>query len=167
MPHTALINATVRWCRAKSLLPVAHDCERGCDCRVVRRARYSEGECFHCPWKGCQKLMSFRTDTFCENSNLPLEKIIRIIHMWSTVTPLNKMRKEVDVSCNTHVLVRTCRYIYNAILMYLYVQADTFIYNAPFAENSRRLVQLHLRCVCAIFPTEPCCDWWARHRGRD
>jgi hypothetical protein len=101
------IDATVRWCRAKSLLPVARDCECGCDCRVVRRPRYPEGECFRCPRKGCQKLISFRTGTFFENSNLPLEKIIRIIHMWSTVTPLNRMRKELDVSCNTCVLVYT------------------------------------------------------------
>ena len=89
--------SSVRWCRAKSLLPTSHDCECGCDCRIVRRPRYPEGECFRCPRKGCQKVSSFRTGTFFENSNLPLEKIIRLIHLWSTVTPLNKMKKELDV----------------------------------------------------------------------
>ena len=98
------LHSIVRWCRAKSLLPVSRDCECGCSCRVAKRPRYPEGECFRCPRKGCQKQISFRTGTFFENSNLPLEKILRIVHMWSTVTPLNKMRKELDVSCKNHVL---------------------------------------------------------------
>ena len=102
------------------------------------------------PTEGLAKAYVISHRYLFENSNLPLEKIIRIIHMWSTVTPLDKMRKELDVSCNTRVLVHTCIYIYNALLIYLYVQADRFIYNAPFAdlaENSRSLEM----CVQNIF----------------
>ena len=90
--------ATVSWCRAQLLLPEEHECVCGADCRLVRRPRYPEGECFRCPRKGCQKVTSFRTGTFFENSSLSLEKIIRIIYLWAVLTPLIKMKSEVDVS---------------------------------------------------------------------
>ena len=47
--------STVQWCRQKKLLPSHHMCVCGAECRVVRRQRYPEGECFRCPRKGCQK----------------------------------------------------------------------------------------------------------------
>ena len=56
--------STVQWCRQKKLLPSQHTCLCGAECRVVRRKRYPEGECFRCPRKGCQKVVSFRTGTF-------------------------------------------------------------------------------------------------------
>ena len=99
--------ATVRWCRAKSLLPTTRDGACGCSCRIVSRQNYPEGECFRCPRKGCQKVTSFRTGTFFENSNLPLEKILRLLYLWSTLTPLNKIKKELDVSCNTYMYIRS------------------------------------------------------------
>ena len=60
------IDTTVRWCRAKSLLPVFRDWGCGCSCRVTKHPRYAEGECFRCPSKVCQKqiILSFCIDTF-------------------------------------------------------------------------------------------------------
>ena len=39
-------------------------------------------------------MVFFRTGTFFENSSLPLEKIVRLIYLLSTITPLHKMAKE-------------------------------------------------------------------------
>ena len=48
--------------------------------------------------EGCQKIVSIRTNTSFSNSNLSISKILRILHLWSTKTPLGDMLKEVDVS---------------------------------------------------------------------
>ena len=75
------VEATVRWCQEKRLLPTERECVCGTECRIVKRSRYPEGICFRCPRKGCQKVTSLRTGTFFENSNLPLETIIRMLHL--------------------------------------------------------------------------------------
>ncbi len=53
---------------------------------------------WRCPRKGCQKIVSIRDGSFFSNSNLPIIKILRILHLWSTKTSLGDMMKEVDVS---------------------------------------------------------------------
>ena len=58
---------------------------------------------WRCPRKGCRREVSLRKDTFFEGSHLEIEKILRILHLWSTKTPLNKMRVEVEVSTKTAV----------------------------------------------------------------
>ena len=58
---------------------------------------YPEKKAFRCARKGCQKVVSLRTGTFFENSNLPLEKVLRMLHLWSTTTPLINMRMELEV----------------------------------------------------------------------
>lgn len=88
---------TITWCKQKNLLPSEKRCICGRDCRIVKRSSFPEGECFRCPRKGCQKVTSLRSGTFFENSKVPLEKIIRLIHLWSTITPLNVMMKELQV----------------------------------------------------------------------
>ena len=47
--------STVQWCRQKKLLPSHHTCVCGAECRVVRRRRYLEGECFRCPKRGVKR----------------------------------------------------------------------------------------------------------------
>ena len=95
------LEATVQWCREKKLLPTERMCVCGRDCRIVKRGSFLEGECFRCPRKGCQKVVSFRKGTFFENSKIPLEKIVRLLHLWSTVTPLQVMAKELEVRNGT------------------------------------------------------------------
>ena len=36
------------------------------------------------PRKGCQKVVSLRHGSFFHNSKLPIENILRLIHLWST-----------------------------------------------------------------------------------
>ena len=69
----------------------------GTDMRIVNRAKYPEGRSFRCPRKGCQKQVSLRKGSFFENSNIELEKILRLMHLWSTKTPLKQMREELEV----------------------------------------------------------------------
>ena len=69
----------------------------------MKRSRYPEGICFRCPRKGCQKVTSLCTGAFFENSNLQLETIIRMLHLWSTMTPLKKVREELQISEPTGV----------------------------------------------------------------
>lgn len=64
---------------------------------------HADGVAWRCPRKGCQKVVSIRNDTFFSNSNLPISKILRILHLWSTKTSLGDMLKEVDVSGVMHV----------------------------------------------------------------
>ena len=62
-----------------------------------------EGVLWRCPMKGCRREVSLRKDTFFEGSHLEIEKILRILNLWSTKTPLNKMRVEVEISRTTAV----------------------------------------------------------------
>ena len=62
-----------------------------------------EGVLWRCPRKGCRREVSLRKDTFFEGSHLEIEKILRILNLWSTKTPLNKMRVEVEISRTTAV----------------------------------------------------------------
>ena len=91
------IDDAVRWCQQKGLLPKMKVCVCGQQCRIVNRQSYPEKKAFRCPRKGCQKVVSLRTGTFFENSNLPLEKVLRMLHLWSTTTPLINMRMELEV----------------------------------------------------------------------
>ena len=82
---------------------------------VERRKAGKEGAMWRCPRRGCRKEVSLRKGTFFEGisfddlcvmyyifilavgSNLEIKKILRILHLWSTKTPLNKMMAEVEV----------------------------------------------------------------------
>ena len=69
----------------------------------MKRPRYPDGVCWRCPRKGCQKLYSLRHNSYFSNSKLSLEKILRIVHMWSTKTPLGDMMKELKIASEAAV----------------------------------------------------------------
>ena len=85
---------TARWCREKHLLPMQHVCACGGQCRIAKQKGYPEGVCFRCPRKGCLSVLA----PFSNTLTLKLEKIVRLIYLWSTVTPLIKMQRELEVS---------------------------------------------------------------------
>ncbi|KAL5488552.1 hypothetical protein EMCRGX_G017506 [Ephydatia muelleri] len=61
-----------------------------------------EGSCYgvtcRCPRKGCRKELALRGGTFFEGSHLSLLSILRIIHLWSTKTPVAKTISEFEVT---------------------------------------------------------------------
>ena len=87
---------------AKIVFTATKKCARGMNL-VEREKAGKEGVLWRCPRKGCRREVSLRKDTFFEGSHLEIEKILRILHLWSTKTPLNKMRVEVEVSTKTAV----------------------------------------------------------------
>ena len=98
------IDSTIAWCRRQGLLADNKDCPTcGTSCRQVKRARYSEGYAWRCPKKGCQKVVSLRDGSFFSNSSLSISMILRVIHLWSSKTPLNSMMKETKV-CNKYAI---------------------------------------------------------------
>ena len=82
----------------RNLLASSVDCHAcGRSCRLVKRKTTPEGKVWKCPRKGCQKEISLRKGSFFANSHLPIEKILRLIHLWASKTPLRKMIDEVKV----------------------------------------------------------------------
>ena len=99
--------------------------------------------------------VSIRDSSFFSNSNLPLSKVIRILHLWSTKTSLGDMMKEVGVR-NLNDCSAQLDYYVLLIVCYSYCC---------------RLVQLHTRCMCPIFHWPPgknrrtrgrSGDWWVQ-----
>ena len=98
------IPTTIRWCRDRQLLAAEMVCEScGKECREVKRPRYPEGVCWRCPRKGCQKLFSLRHNSCFSNSKLSVEMILRLLHNWSTRTPLGDVIKEVKIGSESVV----------------------------------------------------------------
>ena len=120
------IDSTIRFCRGRKLMSTQMECVGcPCQCRQVKRARYylpinndssnvsmctlliillhnynyryPEGMCWRCPRKGCQKVVSLRKDSFFSDSKLPLETILKLLHQWSTKTPVTTMMRECKV----------------------------------------------------------------------
>ena len=52
-----------------------------------------------CPRKACRSEVTLQSGTFFEASLLPIEKIVRILHLWSSKTPVGKMMVEAEI-CN-------------------------------------------------------------------
>ena len=82
---------------------------------LADRGSGPEGLGWHCLRKRCQKEVSLRVGTFFEGrcvfvicrvlaivtlsgSHLEISTILRIIHLWSTKTPVGKMTSELSVS---------------------------------------------------------------------
>ena len=86
------VEATIRWCQSRKLLAEKKDCVCGRD--LVKRKTTPEMRCWRCPRKACRKEVSLRDGTFFAKSHLEIERIIRLIHLWSTRTSLGRMMKE-------------------------------------------------------------------------
>ena len=56
-----------------------------------------------CPWKSCRREVTLRSGTYFEASPLPIEKILRILHLWSSKTPVGKMMVEAEISNKTAI----------------------------------------------------------------
>ncbi|KAL5475438.1 hypothetical protein EMCRGX_G025255 [Ephydatia muelleri] len=56
---------------------------------LVQRKGCPECMAWRCPRKGCRKVSPLRKGSFFEGSHLPIEVILRLIHMWSVKTPIS------------------------------------------------------------------------------
>ena len=106
-------DAAITWCQRLKLLPSSKWCSCGRGMHLVNRKGCSDGVTWRCPRKGCRKELSLRGGTFFEGylfycticllcssflgSHLSLSIILRIIHLWSTKTPVGKTMTEVEV----------------------------------------------------------------------
>ena len=90
--------ATVTWCQSQGLLASSVDCPAcGRGMHLVARKSSPEKMGWRCPRKGCRKEVALREGSFFSKSHLEIQKILRIVHLWSTRTPLGRMMKEVQV----------------------------------------------------------------------
>ena len=64
--------------------------------RLVKR-KSPEGQGWRCPRKACRKEVTLCKNTFFAGSHLQLELILRLIHLWSSKTPVGKAIKELKV----------------------------------------------------------------------
>ena len=110
---------TVYWCQRHKLLSDSKNCARcGAGMNLVKQKDVSCGLGWRCTRKRCRKELALRSGTFFEGqqemimimimidylltlytgSNIAMEQVIRVLHLWSTKTPLGKMMVEVEVS---------------------------------------------------------------------
>ena len=110
--------SAIHWAQRHHLLPDSKNCPHcGRGMNLADRGTGPEGLGWRCPRKGCRKEVSLRVGTFFEGinrrvlgicrviavvtlsgSHLEIATILRIIHLWSTKTPVGKMAFELSVS---------------------------------------------------------------------
>ena len=101
------VGSTIRWCQERKLLAACPACSR--DMNLVSRNTSPEKRCWRCPRKACRKEVSLRAGTLFSQSHLSIEKILRILYLWSTKTPLGRMMKEVQVTSKFSIVIVTSR----------------------------------------------------------
>eukprot|EP00731_Ephydatia_muelleri_P008965 Em0004g1303a len=79
---------TIRWCQKLKLLPSSKMCSCGRGMHLVKRKDSPELLGWRCPRKG---------------SHLEIQVILRLLHLWSTKTPVGKAQDEVKVGSATAV----------------------------------------------------------------
>eukprot|EP00731_Ephydatia_muelleri_P039177 Em1181g1a len=70
---------------------------------LVKRKSIPEERGWRCPRKGCLKEVALRKGTFFEGSHLEILQILRLLHLWSTKTPVGKAQDELKVGSATAV----------------------------------------------------------------
>ena len=79
------LDSVITWCQRRKLLAEEKDCPAcGREMRLVNKKGNPEKRMWRCPRKGCRKEVSVRTGTFFAQSHLEIEKILPILHLWST-----------------------------------------------------------------------------------
>ena len=102
------------------LLPSSKTCSCGRAMNLVKRKSSPEERAWRCPRKGCLKEVALRKGMFFEGmyesfltryvnlstlrfnhnsgSHLEILQILRLLHQWSTKTPVGKAQDELKVS---------------------------------------------------------------------
>ena len=94
------VESTVSWCQRFKLLARQKNCPRcGKDMQLLKRKDNPEQVGWRCPRKACRSEVTLRSGTFFVVSRLPIEKIVRILHLWSSKTRVGKMMVEAEI-CN-------------------------------------------------------------------
>eukprot|EP00731_Ephydatia_muelleri_P030038 Em0021g561a len=99
------VESTVHWCQRHKLLAERKSCPKcGREMHLVKRKAVNKEEMgWRCPRKGCRLEVALRSGTFFEGSKLGIEKIMRMVYLWSVKTPLVKMKEEIEVAAQTAV----------------------------------------------------------------